>query len=65
MSSRANPEDVRIFDRPMATQASVSSINMDSEAGFRGHKCEVIVTGEGQSAASSGVWVLEAAICEA
>jgi hypothetical protein len=65
MSSRANPESVRIFDRPMAAQASVSSLNMDSGTVFRDKQCEVIVTDEGQAAASSGVWVLEAAICEA
>lgn len=65
MSSRANPENVRVFEQPMAAQAGVSSLDMDSGTDFRGKQCEVILTDDGLTAASSGVWVLEAAICEA
>ncbi|MCG3268836.1 hypothetical protein [Yoonia sp. I 8.24] len=64
MSSRANPEDVGIFDRSMAAQADASSIIMDSQAGFRDEQCKVILTDDGPSAASSGVWVSEVASCE-
>jgi hypothetical protein len=65
MSSRANPEDVGIIDRSMATQAGVSSFIMDSETDFRDTQCKVIETNDGQAAASSGVWVLEVGLCDA
>ncbi|SFR43378.1 hypothetical protein SAMN04488005_1898 [Yoonia tamlensis] len=65
MSSRANPESARIFEQPMAAQAGVAAAGMDSGANFRGKQCEVIVTGEGQLAASSGVWVAEVVKCDA
>ncbi|PRY78352.1 hypothetical protein CLV80_104321 [Yoonia maritima] len=68
MSSRANPEVVKVLDRPMAARAGASSFVMDSRAALRGKTCEVIVTDIGQANASaessSGVWVLEAALCE-
>ncbi len=64
MSSRANPEDVGIVDRSVTAQAGASSIIMDSQAGFRDEQCRVILTDDGPSAASSGVWVLEVTTCE-